>query len=304
MKNKNRKIIITVCAFATLVFVITAIFAIKFINRTAKDVTMLQLLTSPEKYDGKLIRVIGIGNIEFEGNCISPSIDDFNHYTGNSIWIELDEEKTPYNEAWQHNGRYVIVEGIFDKDDCGHMGMFRGSIKNISRYELWDTYLTLHSTITAETSTTYSYKITDYTGKILDYQSNLPKPPEHQIVDIDVIGMSIQTGTGLSTNYAKYYDLENGLISEKFNHVLTAKDDYIVYANFKDGEYFIIVQDIFNKNQYYKEYKLENVSPVAPDFVIECCFNQEGNISITYLSGEDYTETNYTIVMLPKDKMK
>lgn len=304
MKNKNQKIIITVCALVTLVFVIITILAIKPTNQTAENVTMLQLLTSPKKYDGKFIRVIGIGNIEFEGNCISPSIDDLNHYTGNSIWIELDEKKTSYNEAWQYNGRHVIVEGIFDKDDCGHMGMFQGSIKNISRYELWDFYLTVHSTITKETSTTYSYEITDYTGEILDYQYNLPKLPKHQIVDIDVIGMCVQAGTGLSTNYAKYYDLKNGLISENFNHVLAAKDDYVVYANFKDGEHFIIVQDIFNKNQYYKEYKLENVSPVAADFVIEGYFNQKGNINITYLSGEDYTETNYTIVMLPKGKMK
>ena len=60
--------------------------------------------------------------------------------------------------------------------------------------------------------------------------------------------------------------------------------------------------DIFDKEQYYKEYKLENVSPVAADFIVKGGFNRKGNINITYLSGDKYTETDYTIVMTPKGK--
>ena len=56
------------------------------------------------------------------------------------------------------------------------------------------------------------------------------------------------------------------------------------------------------KNNTIKEYKLKNVSPVAADFVVNGGFNKKGNINITYLSGDDYTETVYTIVMEPKGK--
>ena len=65
---------------------------------------------------------------------------------------------------------------------------------------------------------------------------------------------------------------------------------------------YIVVQDIFDKEQYYQEYKLENVSPVAADFIVDGYFNTKGNVNITYLSGDDYSKTNYTIVILPKGK--
>ena len=135
-------------------------------NQYAKDVTMIQLIANSEKYDGQLVRVIGVGNLEFEGNCISLNKEDLKYGVGNSIWIELGEKAISYEEAQQYNGEYVIIEGVFDKDDCGHMNMFCGSIKNISRYALWDSYLITHSMITQQADKTYSYEITDYKGKI------------------------------------------------------------------------------------------------------------------------------------------
>ncbi|MBE6621024.1 MAG: hypothetical protein E7625_06665 [Ruminococcaceae bacterium] len=109
-------------------------------NPDAISVSMLQLITTPEKYDGKLVRVIGVGNIEFEGNCISLSKEDWKYMAGNCIWLELSELATPYEEAVKYNGEYVIVEGIFDKDDRGHMGLFHGAIKQVSRYQLWKSH--------------------------------------------------------------------------------------------------------------------------------------------------------------------
>ena len=107
-------------------------------NQYAESVTMIQLISNPEQYDGKLVRVIGVGNLEFEGNYISLDKEDWQYCAGNSIWIELGERAIPYEEAKQYNGEYVIIEGIFDKDFRGHLNMFYGSIINISRYDLWD----------------------------------------------------------------------------------------------------------------------------------------------------------------------
>lgn len=94
-------------------------------------------MARPEKFDGRLVRVIAVGQLEFEGDCISLSKDDLKYGTGNSIWIELGDKAINDAEAKEYNGRYVEVEGFFDKDDCGYMNMFRGSIKKVSRYELW-----------------------------------------------------------------------------------------------------------------------------------------------------------------------
>lgn len=107
-------------------------------NQYAIEVSMVQLLATPEKYHGKLVRVIGVGNLEFEGNYLSLSKEDHAYGVGNSVWIELGNKATPYEKAKKYNGKYVIVEGFFDKDDRGHFDMFCGSIKDISRYELWE----------------------------------------------------------------------------------------------------------------------------------------------------------------------
>ena len=269
-------------------------------NQYAKNVTLVQLIATPQKYDGQLVRVIGVGNLEFEENCISLSREDLIYGVGNSIRIEFGERAISYDEAKEFNGEYVIVEGVFDKDDRGHTDRFCGSIKNISRYELWDAYLISHSMITEQANKTYSYEVTSYDGQVLAMADNLPREPKRQYVSKDVIGISVQAGTGLSTSQAIYFDLENSRVSESFNYVITAKNDYVVCAEYKDGEHIIIVQNIFDKELYYREYKLENVSPIAADFVVDGYFNTKENVNITYYAGDDFTETNYTIVIPDK----
>ena len=142
----------------------------------------------------------------------------------------------------------------------------------------------------------FKYFVFDADGEMLDSEISA-KEPYFKAIGKYLMQLSVQTGTGISTNYAKYYDLKNSKTSETFNYVLTAKDNYVVCADYRNGKHIIIVQDIFDKEKYYKEYELENVSPVAADFAVEGHFNEKGNINITYLSGENYKETNYTIVL-------
>ncbi len=106
-------------------------------NRYAEDVTMIQLIAAPEKYDGKFVRVKGVGNLDFEDNCLSLDMEDYKRSLGNEIWLKLGKRAIPYKEAQKYNGQYVIVEGFFDKNEKGHFGAFQGTIKDISRYEPW-----------------------------------------------------------------------------------------------------------------------------------------------------------------------
>lgn len=108
-------------------------------NQYAERVTMTQLLAVPERYHGKLVRVIGVGNLEFEGNYIALSKEHYKYDVDSWIWLELGEKAIPYKQAQQYNGKYVIVEGIFDMNDRGHFDLFHGTIKEISRYQLWET---------------------------------------------------------------------------------------------------------------------------------------------------------------------
>ena len=102
------------------------------------NVSMISLIANPEKYDNKMVTVIGVGNLEFEGNkvCLSKNDLDY-HISGNCFWLELSEE-TPYEEAKNLNGKYVIIEGTFDVKNKGHFGRYSGTITNITRYENWE----------------------------------------------------------------------------------------------------------------------------------------------------------------------
>ncbi len=141
---KRRKQFVTI-AFSILILSIV-IFLVcggitllkkSLMKPTIQEVTIIHLIATPKKYDGKLVRVVGVGNLEFEENAIYLSKDDLSYRVYNAVWLDFDNNTTlSYAEAKKHNGKYVIVEGIFDKDHSGHMGLFHGAITNITRYEL------------------------------------------------------------------------------------------------------------------------------------------------------------------------
>ena len=96
-------------------------------------------------------------------------------------------------------------------------------------------------------------------------------------------------------DYYKILGLENSKVSEAFQYVLMSQGKYVIYANYENDEHSVIVQNIFDKSQYYKKHVLENCSPVAGDIVIEAKPNGEEIAVITYLTGNDYKETELTI---------
>ena len=149
--------------------------------------------------------------------------------------------------------------------------------------------------LTKNEDNTYSYSFADLNGNVLFEKENMVREPKINMVSVNVYELITQTGTGLSTNWAVYCDVENSKVSEIFYYVLATQGEYVVCADYKDGKPFIIIQNIFNKSVYYKTYELENVSPVAADFALGCEFDSDNKVTITYLTGEDYTETKLTI---------
>lgn len=102
---------------------------------------MINLIATPEKYHGKVVRVIGVVEIKFEGTkiCLSKESCEYS-LSSNALWMELNYEKIgkTKKELRKYNGRYVLIEGTFNKDYHGHMDMYSGEIENITRYQLWE----------------------------------------------------------------------------------------------------------------------------------------------------------------------
>lgn len=129
----------------TILLIITLTFSSNVIahgdaNHNAIGVSIVQLISNPEKYHKKIVRVIGVANAAFEGNFICLSFE--HHKYGvykNCVWHSPNYIKllaTPGMLA-KYNGKYVLMEGEFNMENNGHMGLSTGSLENVTRYELW-----------------------------------------------------------------------------------------------------------------------------------------------------------------------
>ena len=139
---------------------------------------------------------------------------------------------------------------------------------------------------------TYSYCIKDEEGKVLLQDKNCMKAPQIEQINDIIVGVTIQGGTGQSTNVATFCNVQDGTVSETFPYVLGAKEEYVIYAeaDWDKGEYCVTIQNMFDKATYFKQYELEEVSPVATDFITGFEINEEGDIIIVYPSGDDFDE--------------
>lgn len=114
-------------------------------------VSPIHLIANPEKYDGKRIRLHGFLHYQFEDSALYLSKDDADYLnSANAIWIRYDEtvkleilickdikeiaKPTP-NDFKYFDGRYVVVEGIFNMKNHGHLGVFSGALENVVRLE-------------------------------------------------------------------------------------------------------------------------------------------------------------------------
>ncbi|KRB98283.1 hypothetical protein [Duganella sp. Root198D2] len=102
-----------------------------------KDVSMIQLIANPQQYDGKPIRVMAFLNLEFEGNALYLHREDFDKsLLSNAVWISLDDQQVRTSKKF--SGGYVLVEGVFSSKDRGHLGIFSGSIQQVTRIQSWE----------------------------------------------------------------------------------------------------------------------------------------------------------------------
>jgi len=117
-----------------------AVSAYGKVSQDAIEVSLINLIATPEQYDGKLVRVTGVAKVEFENSGLYLSRDDYkNAITKNAVCLTLDEKLlgTTYENLKKSNGKYVLVEGIFNSKKKGHFDRYSGTIDNITRYELW-----------------------------------------------------------------------------------------------------------------------------------------------------------------------
>jgi hypothetical protein len=97
-------------------------------------ISLIRLIQSPDEYNLKQVRVIGFAKLEFEAKALYVTKEDYdNAITKNAIWLDVDLTEG----VRKLNKKYVLVEGVFDKDKLGHLRMYSGTIKAVRRIEEW-----------------------------------------------------------------------------------------------------------------------------------------------------------------------
>jgi len=96
---------------------------------SAENVSIIQLISNPEKYHNKKIIITGYLSLEFEGTAVYLHKDDFTHLiTKNGLWF--NGSMTKYKK---YEKKYVSIEGVFNKNHKGHMNLWQGTIEKINR---------------------------------------------------------------------------------------------------------------------------------------------------------------------------
>jgi hypothetical protein len=103
--------------------------------------SIVHLLAHPDRYHGKKIQVEGYILVRFEGTAIYLSREDAEYgITSNGFWVDFDPKAVPFKGNTgpkEFDKKYVHIEGTFDRDGRGHLGLWSGTIKRVSRiYEL------------------------------------------------------------------------------------------------------------------------------------------------------------------------
>ena len=94
-------------------------------------VSMVQLLSSPDKYDGKRVVAFGFLTIGQENNNLYFGKTDYdNDLLVNSIWVDVSEEML--KKISELNMRYVRIVGVFHSGHEGRRALSVGGIGEIS----------------------------------------------------------------------------------------------------------------------------------------------------------------------------
>ena len=97
---------------------------------TVRRVSLIQLIATPEKFEGHRVQVEGFCRFVFEEHSLYLHREDSELLnTLNAVWLDTSESHGDLNDS------FVRVAGTFTQKGRGHLGMWPGSLVRITRLE-------------------------------------------------------------------------------------------------------------------------------------------------------------------------
>jgi hypothetical protein len=123
-------------AFRLLIVALAVCFVGQATAQSTELVSMVQLIASPEKFDGKVVQVVGFLRLEHEGDVLYLHEDDYRHrIRKNGLWVARN--KIIADNINRLNMNYVLLVGTFNAGNKGHMSLNSGAITDIVNAEVW-----------------------------------------------------------------------------------------------------------------------------------------------------------------------
>ena len=120
---------------AVLLFV--GVFSLGAVDDQAEDVSLIQLIATPERFNGKHVNVTGFLRLGYETASLYLSKQDYdNVILDNTVYIDVTDEIAKNKD--QLNLKYVRLQGTFRaKKPVRTIPESRGRITNITYFKLW-----------------------------------------------------------------------------------------------------------------------------------------------------------------------
>lgn len=115
-----------------------------------QSISLINLIATPERYDGKLVLVTGYATVGREN--MSICLTRVRNSSKDCLWLNVDSGPyeteddrkridKKYKLLYKFNGKLATIEAIFDQNDTGHFGMWSGALRDFVRiYDLKNKY--------------------------------------------------------------------------------------------------------------------------------------------------------------------
>lgn len=158
-----------------------------------------------------------------------------------------------------HNHGSDLGDGHYEGDghDHGHSNTTGANANAKVKYQIY-----------TNADKTYRLTFRDTAGKAVAEFNNIAKQPMKETVDADkgVYSLGWASGSGPNDFYCVYYNEKTGQVSDQFHAPRGTDGGRVAYGS--EDQTKVIVQDLFSKSAYYKEYTLNAPSTTADNIIV------------------------------------
>ena len=213
-----------------------------------------------------------------DGNYYFVSIFENKNHASFSVY---DTDVICVVDVYDRNLYYC--EGVYDSFEKTFGTYFEENSKYYSIKPIYDRSTYDHPVLIEET-----YSVFDKNNNVLESDSTTETP--HLFYDSGIVHLWFQTGTGIMTRFAKFYDVENGKTSPEYY----GQTDWFSNMVSSTGHSQVIIYDMFSGDELYRINEFEKPLGDCIENIQSAFFSTDGKQLIVKYLNEDFEQVTQT----------